>query len=121
MCILIISIKIDVLTVTPFIVDLILLNSTSDTTLKLLKLCRMLRIIRVAKIGRHNENIRIMLRTMVSSRGEMAFMATLIILSSVIFSSLCYLAEGSVDDSFKSIPDAIWWSCITQVNFFKIT
>ena len=57
---------------------------------------------------------------MAGSGGEMAFMASLIALSSVIFSSLCYLAEqNQSSEQFKSIPDAIWWSCITQVIYHE--
>ena len=59
----------------------------------------MLRIFRIAKIGRHNENLRTLSRTMYASGDEIAFMAGLLSLSIIIFSSLCYLGGArNIDD-----------------------
>ena len=69
----------------PYSRTLTSISKKSTEAIKILKLCRMLRIFRVAKIGRHNENLRIMMRTMAASSGEMAFMGTLIMMSIVIF------------------------------------
>ena len=76
----------------------------SGEALKILKLCRMLRIFRVAKIGRHNENLRIMMRTMAHSSGEMAFMGTLIVLSIVIFRYILILFNSEQN----SVLCVIW-------------
>ena len=93
----------------------------------------MLRVFRIAKIGRHNENLRILIRTMYASGGEIAFMASLLSLSIIIFSTLCYLGNSKIcqlksiffiflnflvessdeKSEFSSIPSTIWWSCIT--------
>ena len=93
----------------------------------------MLRIFRIAKIGRHNENLRILSRTMYASGGEITFMASLLSLSIIIFSTICYLGQvkkgfcltcrfyfdaikvesHETNTAFTSIPSTIWWSCIT--------
>ena len=109
-----ISNTIDIVSVIPFFIELgIGVIMAQNEELELLKLCRMLRIFRIAKISRHNENLRILVRTMMSSTGELMFMCTLIGLSIVVFSSACYLVEnGQKDTKFTSIPR------IGVLNFF---
>lgn len=77
----------------------------------------MLRVFRIAKLSRHNSNLRVMISTMRNSTGELCFMLTLMALSILVFSSACYLAEKQVlNTKFTSIPQSIWWSCITMTT-----
>ena len=58
---------IDIISVMPFFIELgVGVIMAQNEELELLKLCRMLRIFRIAKISRHNENLRILIRTMMS-------------------------------------------------------
>ena len=59
----------------------------------------MLRIFRILKLMRHNENLRILIRTMNDSIGELSFILTSISFSAIAFGTATFLVE-------KDIPGA---------------
>ena len=81
--------------------------NVSSGRMKILKLCRMLRIFRVAKLGRHNKNLRTMIRTFAASSGELAFMMSLISLSIIVFSTMWYFHEHQ--ETNTQVPVTNWY------------
>lgn len=100
-----------------------LLSFTSTNTF-MLRLIRLLRLLRIAKLGRYSQAMTTIIEAISTRRYElMLSMAIAAIL--LVFSSAClYLIEGDIqEESFGSIPRALWWSIatLTTVGYGDVT
>lgn len=98
---------VDVLTIAPFYLQLLLPGFD-------LRILRLLRLLRLLKISRYNSALEDLVRAITDERRS--FLATLYILSIALTltSALMYYAEGSVQpEKLASIPHAMYWSFIT--------
>ena len=74
---------------------------------------RLLRVFRVFKlVGFLNESA-IILQALKSSRTKITVFMFFITIVISIFGSIMYLIEGSVNESFDSIPRSIYWAIVT--------
>lgn len=76
----------------------------------ILAACRLFRLFRFFKV---NLGFLILKQTMIASSRELLLLVLLVLIPVVIFASIAYICEKSVNDQFKSIPDGLWWAIIT--------
>lgn len=109
---------IDLLAILPF-----LLTFTSSNAF-MLRLIRLLRLLRIARLGRYSHAMSAIIEAISIRRYELILsMAVAMLL--LVFSSAClYVLEGDIqEESFGSIPRALWWSIatLTTVGYGDVT
>ncbi|XP_064619356.1 potassium voltage-gated channel subfamily C member 3-like [Lineus longissimus] len=75
-----------------------------------------LRILRLFKISSTFKSLRILILVLKRNSRELSTLVLFLMLGMLLFSSLVYLAELHVPDTFTNIPDAFWWSVITMTT-----
>jgi voltage-gated potassium channel len=100
---------IDVLSILPTYLSLLIVGSQS---LAILRAVRLLRIFRVLKLVQFVEEAAVLRRALSRSRHKITvfFLAVLVLV--FIMGSLMYLVEGQ-DHGFNSIPRSVYWAIIT--------
>lgn len=82
--------------------------------LRVIRAFRLMRLLRVGKIGRYSEAAGILIRVLRDKREEMVVTLSLVGILAVIFASLVFYAESSVQpEHFPDIPHALWWAFVT--------
>ncbi|CAH8575216.1 unnamed protein product [Heterobilharzia americana] len=72
-----------------------------------------LRILRVFKISKISRGLRVLILTVKKSIPELVLLGFLLMNGMFLFSSMMYIAEYRVNDTFPDIPQSFWWSIIT--------
>jgi voltage-gated potassium channel len=110
---------VDLLSILPTYLSIILVGSQSFAILRAL---RLLRVFRILKLVRFVSEAQLLGRALMSSRHKITvfFLALLILV--FILGSVMYLVEGS-ESGFSSIPLSIYWAIVTltTVGFGDIT
>lgn len=129
---------IDVLSILPFFIDLLLLYIAKETEFSVdLRVLRALRLMRVFKIGRYSTQLQLIGGAMSRSMGSLFMLGLCMIFALIIFSTMIFLVErGTWDESmvcyvrlgdragslgglcspFQSIPEASWWAITTMTT-----
>lgn len=126
---------IDVLAIMPYYVSLFLLNDapvappTGSETIQptpeeedggsideLLQVFRIFKLARIFKLGRHSPGLQSIAFTLKQSISELGLMLMLILISGLIFASLCFFIEEGGESGFTSIPTGIYWVVITMTT-----
>lgn len=111
---------IDLLSVLPAYLSLILPGSQYLLAIRVLRLIRIFRIFKLTKYVRESHFILVALR---NSRFKITVFLTSILLLVVLMGALMYVIEGSSNKGFDSIPRSIYWAIITltTVGYGDIT
>lgn len=111
---------VDVLSILPAFISLIIPGSQS---LLVIRILRLLRIFRIFKLGHFLKEAALIIRVMEASRTRIVVFLFFILLLVTIIGALMYLVEGSSNPGFSSIPRSIYWSIVTvtTVGFGDIT
>lgn len=72
-----------------------------------------LRILRIFKISKISRGLRVLMLTIKKSIPELVLLGFLLMNGMFLFSSMIYMAEYKVNDTFPDIPQAFWWSIVT--------
>ncbi|CAH8855391.1 unnamed protein product [Trichobilharzia szidati] len=81
--------------------------------LNILSMTQALRILRVFKISKISRGLRVLILTVKKSIPELVLLGFLMMNGMFLFSSMMYIAEYRVNDTFPDIPQSFWWSIIT--------
>lgn len=110
---------IDLLSVLPTFLALIVTGSQMLMTIRIL---RLLRVFRVLKLTRYMSESRILLTALAASRRKIMVFIFVVFMISIIMGTVMYLVEGK-ENGFVSIPTSIYWTIVTltTVGFGDIT
>ncbi|SHJ10514.1 voltage-gated potassium channel [Tangfeifania diversioriginum] len=100
---------IDLLSILPTYLSLILIGSQSLIVIRML---RMLRVFRILKLTRYTQAGRTLARALWASREKISVFIFFVIILVVIIGTMMYLVEGK-DGGFTSIPTSIYWAIVT--------
>lgn len=100
---------IDLLSVIPTYLSLIIIGSQS---LVIIRVLRLLRVFRILKLTRYTQAGRTLARAMWNSRAKISVFVFFVIIIVVIFGTIMYLVEGE-EHGFTSIPYSIYWAIVT--------
>ncbi|EKX42157.1 hypothetical protein GUITHDRAFT_41520, partial [Guillardia theta CCMP2712] len=104
---------IDVASVLPWYIDLILLSS-NFSGLVVLRVVRLIKIFRIFRIGRYSEGLRILIYTIHQSKSELSVLFLMLAIGVVLYGSILHLTEFSESRrNFESIPKSMWWAVVT--------
>ena len=81
-----------------------------------LQVFRIFKLARIFKLGRHSPGLQSIAFTLKQSISELGLMLMLILISGLIFASLCFFIEEEADSGFTSIPTGIYWVVITMTT-----
>ncbi|CAH8441975.1 unnamed protein product [Schistosoma turkestanicum] len=106
---------IDVVAILPFYIGLLMPDNKSVsgvfTTL------RVFRVFRVFKFSRHSVGLRILGYTLKSCASELGFLLFSLTMVIIIFATVMYYAEKSVEGTtFSSIPSSFWYTIVTMTT-----
>lgn len=74
---------------------------------------RPLRILRLLRLGRYSPRLRLFADVLRTKREELLMGVFIAVVLLVAASTAMYHVEGKVNDSFKSIPETMWWGVAT--------
>lgn len=78
---------------------------------------RVFRVFRIFKFSRHSQGLRILGYTLKSCASELGFLLFSLTMAIIIFATIMFYAEKSVEDtSFTSIPEAFWYTIVTMTT-----
>lgn len=111
---------VDLLAVLPSYLVLVLPAAQYFLIIRAFRLIRIFRIFKMAHFISEGNTIMEALR---ASRAKITVFITFIILMVIIIGAIMYLIEGGSNDSFSSIPRAIYWAIVTltTVGYGDIT
>lgn len=112
---------VDILSIAPFYLTLILtsiFNSHNDkleSISRVVQVFRVLRILRILKLARHSVGLQSLGYTLQKSYKELGLLVSFIAIGVSIFSSLIYYAENN-RTTFPSIPATFWMAIISMTT-----
>ncbi|CAB4059826.1 KCND2 [Lepeophtheirus salmonis] len=78
---------------------------------------RVFRVFRIFKFSRHSQGLRILGYTLQSCASELGFLVFSLAMAIIIFATIMFYCEKSVDGStFTSIPAAFWYTIVTMTT-----
>ena len=114
---------IDLVSVVPYYLQMIIESGTQMTPLAILRTLRMFRVARLMKFSRHSRGMRALIYTLYASRHELEHFFFITLVGTLFSASMAYYAEmSSEESSVKHIPIAMWWSIntVTTVGYGDI-
>ena len=112
---------IDLLSILPTYVSLLLPGAES---LMIIRALRIMRIFRIFKLGHFLKEGRVIIDALKASRAKVTVFLIFIIILVIIIGAIMYLVEGDMEGSgFTSIPVSIYWAIVTltTVGYGDIT
>ena len=108
----------DLLSFLPYIIQIILQESISDTeTIVLKRILVFLMFLSVFKLTRYSVGLQILLKTIQTSVKELTLLLVCVVISLVLFSSVVYYCEISDQSTgFTSIPETFWFIIVTMTT-----
>ncbi len=100
---------IDLLSVIPTYLSLLIVGSQSLIVIRVL---RLLRVFRILKLTRYTQAGKILARALWNSRAKVSVFVFFILIIVTIFGTIMYLVEGE-EHGFTSIPRSIYWAIVT--------
>lgn len=112
---------IDLAAILPYYIILIIESGSEHrSSLAVIRVARLVRVFRVFKLSRHSLGLQIFGSTLKASLNELWMLGFILCFCVLIFSSAMYYAEHddekTDESSFKSIPDAFWYSVVTMTT-----
>ncbi|XP_022081528.1 potassium voltage-gated channel protein Shal-like isoform X3 [Acanthaster planci] len=105
---------IDVVAIMPYYVGLMF---NSDSLSGMFTTLRVFRVVRIFKFSRHSQGLRILGYTLKSCASELGFLVFSLAMAIIIFATIMYYAERSVENTdFFSIPAAFWYTIVTMTT-----
>ncbi len=102
---------IDLASILPFFVGL-LLPGVID--LRFLRVLRLLRLFRLLQVGRPAEALALLVRVIQAKRVELGVTLVVVLVAMVLAAGAVFMAESSQPGTqFTSIPRSMWWSIVT--------
>mmetsp|Transcript_43493 Transcript_43493/g.127995 ORF Transcript_43493/g.127995 Transcript_43493/m.127995 type:complete len:544 (+) Transcript_43493:98-1729(+) len=130
-----VSNMVDLLSVMPFYLELVMSiigvdGADSLGVLQILRLIRLTRISRIFKMSKKFQALIVLWKTIIRSVGALTMLIFFMMIFSVLFATLIYMAEmGDWDEArnqfvredgsaspFESIPASVWWAIITMAT-----
>jgi len=110
------SMLLDLIVILPFYISL-------NNNLVFLRIFRFSRIFRIFKLTKYSNTVKNLVNSANNKKEELTIVAVFFILTVIITSSLMYFTEGNHQESFSSIPKAMWWAIITftSVGYGDVT
>lgn len=108
----------DMLSFFPYLVMLIIQGVVSETeTIPLQRILLFLTFFSLFKLTRYSLGLQILLKTIQTSLGELMLLLVCVAISLVLFSSVIYFCESTVQStSFTSIPATFWFTIVTMTT-----
>lgn len=100
---------VDLISVIPTYLSLIILGSQS---LLVIRVIRLLRVFRIFKLSRYMGEAKIISKALSASRQKITVFLGFVIITVIIVGTLMYLIEGKAN-GFTSIPRSIYWAIVT--------
>lgn len=100
---------IDLLSILPTYISLII---TGTHMLLVIRMLRLLRIFRVFKLARYVKASNVLLLALLKSRTKIVVFLEVVMIIVIITGSVMYLVEGD-ESGFTSIPKSIYWAIVT--------
>ncbi|RMZ94045.1 potassium voltage-gated channel Shal isoform X1, partial [Brachionus plicatilis] len=114
---------IDVIAILPYYIQTLYIVYVGDDAVKNDDLSgafvslRVFRVFRIFKFSRHSQGLRILGYTLKSCVSELGFMLFSLSMAVIIFATIIFYAEKSVEESkFTSIPSAFWYTIVTMTT-----
>jgi len=108
---------IDLITILPFYVTLLLQNERALDSFVVLRVVRLARVFRILKLSRHSRGLITLGLALRASLRELALLFFFLLIGIVLFSSGVYYADlTEADTKFMSILDGFWWAVITMTT-----
>jgi voltage-gated potassium channel len=101
---------IDILSIIPTYLSLILPHSQYLLVIRSLRLMRVFRIFKLTQFVREGTNIALALKA--STRRILVFFAFVLIIT-IVMGSVVYVVESPVNERFSNIPQSIYWCIVT--------
>jgi len=101
---------VDLLSIAPTYLELVLADSHYFMTLRVL---RMLRMFRVLKMAHHLGEARVLLDALQAARAKITVFLFSVLSIVCVEGTIMYVIEHSVNEGFRSIPQAIYWAIVT--------
>ena len=111
---------IDLLAILPTYISLLIYGTQY---LLVIRALRLLRVFRIFKLGHFLVEGQVIVKALKASQAKITVFLTFVLLLVTIIGSVMYLVEGGQNDSFSSIPRAIYWTIVTltTVGYGDIT
>lgn len=111
---------VDLFSILPTYLSLIVVGTHS---LAIIRLLRLLRVFRIFKMGHYMSQGQAIVSAVKASYTKISIFLYFIVLIVIIFGAVMYVVEGSSNPKFDSIPRSIYWSIVTltTVGFGDIT
>jgi voltage-gated potassium channel len=111
---------VDLLSILPAYLSIIITGSQSLVVIRAL---RLLRVFRIFKMAQALDQGFVIVRALRNSSTKIGVFLFVVMITVCIFGSMMYLVEGGANDQFDSIPRSIYWSIVTltTVGFGDIT
>jgi len=100
---------VDLLSILPTYLALIL---TGAQYMAIIRVLRILRMFRILKMMRHVSEANIILRALIASRHKITVFFSAVAAGMIVMGTIMYLVEGN-DSGFTSIPKSIYWAVVT--------
>ena len=108
---------IDLLAILPYYISLIATQFVNTDSVTLLITLRVLRVSRIMKLTRGSSRLQSLLYTLRNCSTDLLFLYFTFTLGILLFASVLYYVERiEHPTSFKSIPDSIWYTCVTMMT-----
>jgi voltage-gated potassium channel len=101
---------IDLLSVIPTYLSLVIIGSQSLIVIRVL---RLLRVFRILKLTRYSQAGRSLAKALWASRAKVSVFIFFVIILVVIIGTVMYLIEAGQGSGFTSIPRGIYWAIVT--------
>lgn len=101
---------IDLLSILPTYLSLLLGGAQS---LMVIRILRLLRVFRIFKLAHLITQSHVLIRALRASREKISIFLFVVLLLTFVFGSLMYFVEGGVNEKFDSIPRSIYWCIVT--------
>jgi len=102
---------VDLLSILPSYLGLLIAGSHS---LMVIRALRLLRVFRIFKLGNFLLESQVIMKSLKESRNKITVFLTFIIIMVTIFGSVMYLVEGFAGNkAFDSIPRSVYWAVVT--------
>ena len=125
---------IDLLSILPFYIELILASSSSASILRIVRIVRIFRIFRLLKLSKNMKQVIMMFEALKKSKDAVIMLVILLLNSLIFFGAFIFFAElgdSQYDESgvlsysatgnisgFQSIPHTMWFTIVTMTTVF---
>eukprot|EP00835_Amoeboradix_gromovi_P006073 NODE_654_length_5502_cov_0.204516.p1 type:complete len:260 gc:universal NODE_654_length_5502_cov_0.204516:3898-3119(-) len=127
---------VDLLSILPFYIELILASSSGATVLRIVRIIRIFRILRLLKASKNMKQVHMMFNALRSSLEAVIMLGLILFNSLILFGAFVFFAElgisdydengtvvysqNSITSGFQSIPHTMWYVIVTMTTVLNI-